>query len=210
MPHLYSKLILPITLIFFVVSLASRVLATNLPPDPTLRGFTQGCEGKPQPCWNGIMPGKTTAEATYEHLSQLGYEIDDSIFSNTRQLQAHFPNSDCGQITANIDQRIGILYEFYVHPCEMALGAFLSAFGTPDVANLEFETCSIRLLFVEGHLQVTVANSVRPTRNVIGFGLLSDETVSLDLNRDSQRVSWAGILPMWRYKNQFSADFACP
>jgi hypothetical protein len=211
--RLYLRIILPGVLIFFALSLTARAFATTQPPNPNpaLRGFTEGCEGKIQPCWYGIVPGKTTAEATSERLSQLGYEIDAVIFSNTRQLQAYLPDQgDCGRIVANIDQRVGMLYEFYVHPCALPLGEFLSRFGTPNVADMDYEVCSIRLLFMESHLQVTVANSLEPTRYVIDFSLLSDETVQLNLNRDSQSLQWAGILPMWRYKKRFSRQFECP
>ena len=211
MPHFYFKLTLPIAVIFLALSLTARALAMTQPPNPALRGFTEGCEGKSQPCWYGLVPGKTTAESTYEHLSKLGYDIDASIFGNTRQLRAHFPDhDDCGQITANIDQRIGILYEFYVRPCELPLGEFLSRFGTPNVADMDYEACSIRLRFMEGHLQVTVANAVQPTHYVTDFSLLSDETVQLNLTRDPQRRQWEGLLSLRRYKTQFSQNAACP
>jgi hypothetical protein len=60
--RLYLKFILPLALIFLVLSLAARALGATEPPNPALRGFTKGCEDKPQPCWYGIMPGITKIE----------------------------------------------------------------------------------------------------------------------------------------------------
>jgi hypothetical protein len=209
--RLYIQLIHLIAIMFFVFSLVARTLGATQQTDPALRGFSEGCENQPQPCWNGIILGKTSAEATSNRISQLGYEIDDVIFSNTRQLQAYVPEQgDCGRIVANIDQRDGILYEFYVHPCAMQIGTFLNTFGTPTVSDIDYEACSIRLLFMDNHLQVAVANSVQPTQAVSDFSPLSDETVQLNLMRDPERLRWQGTLAMQRYKNQFPSQLQCP
>jgi hypothetical protein len=40
--------------------MAARALGGTQPTHPALRGFTEGCEGKPQPCWYGIVPDQNT------------------------------------------------------------------------------------------------------------------------------------------------------
>jgi hypothetical protein len=212
MSAVYRRLLWATTLLFFVCTLGTRALGTAFPlvDNPDLVGFFAGCDGQPQPCWYGIIPGKTTAEGTYNRLLRLGYEIDDAFFGNTRQITARLPDrADCGQITANIDQQIGVLYELYMHPCTLPLGEFLKAFGIPRVADVEFEPCRIRLLFVDGETQVSVDQTLQLTRYVNGFGLRSAETVQLDFNRHPTSLEWAGVLPLWRYKQHFLPAVAC-
>src|SRR5262245_33041521 len=76
MAYFYLKLVPLFILIFLVLSLTARVLGTTQPPNPALRGFTEGCEDKPQPCWYGIVPGVTTAEEAIELLDEQGYVLD--------------------------------------------------------------------------------------------------------------------------------------
>jgi hypothetical protein len=56
----YIKLILPIAFACLIFTLIARAIGTTQPPNPALRGFVEGCEDKPQPCWYGIVPGITT------------------------------------------------------------------------------------------------------------------------------------------------------
>jgi hypothetical protein len=206
----YLKRILPLTLFFLVFSLAARAVGTTQPVNPALRGFVEGCEDKSQPCWFGIVPGRTTAEQAYRILSHMGYEISDSIFGNTRQLQTRLlDRADCGQIIVNVDQRIGVVYQIYTHPCQLVLGDFVKAFGIPTVVDITYEPCRIRLQFLDARMQVIVENTVQLTHEVAGFGLLSDETVRLELDRNLEIGAWAGVLPMWRYKSRFSQNAVC-
>jgi hypothetical protein len=62
LPRFYLKAIVAVTLVLGSLSIAARALGTTQPPNPALAGFTEGCEGKPQPCWYGIVPGVTTVE----------------------------------------------------------------------------------------------------------------------------------------------------
>lgn len=63
---------------FAVFNVAARAIGTLQPPNPALAGFIEGCEGKPQPCWYGIVPGVTTDEDVTRIMLQQGYtEIDD-------------------------------------------------------------------------------------------------------------------------------------
>jgi hypothetical protein len=82
MTHFLLKLIIFPLLVFTLSNIAARALGTTQPTNPALAGFTEGCQGKPQPCWYGIVPGVTTTEETQEILSQLGYkETPTQVFS---------------------------------------------------------------------------------------------------------------------------------
>lgn len=48
-------------------------LGTFRPSHPALVGFVEGCEGQPQPCWYGIVPGETTRQEANRLLTALHY-----------------------------------------------------------------------------------------------------------------------------------------
>jgi len=57
MIRVFIKVISGLTVIFLTMTVAARALGGTQPPNPALRGFVEGCEGKAQPCWYGIVPG---------------------------------------------------------------------------------------------------------------------------------------------------------
>lgn len=76
MTRFLLKLSLILMSTFAVFNVAARALGTLQPPNPALAGFTEGCEGKPQPCWYGLVPGETKAETARNILTNLGYVMD--------------------------------------------------------------------------------------------------------------------------------------
>jgi hypothetical protein len=54
------------------LNLTVRAVGNTQPPLPVLQPFLDGCEGKPQPCWYGVMPGTTTEQETYELMAFAG------------------------------------------------------------------------------------------------------------------------------------------
>lgn len=53
MTRFLLKLALLMILLLTITSLAARALGGTQPPNPVLGGFTEGCEGKPQPHCTG-------------------------------------------------------------------------------------------------------------------------------------------------------------
>ncbi|MEO8612112.1 MAG: hypothetical protein ABI690_29715 [Chloroflexota bacterium] len=43
-----------------LLAVCARIIGAVQPPKPALRAFDIGCEDLPQPCWFGVIPGKTT------------------------------------------------------------------------------------------------------------------------------------------------------
>jgi hypothetical protein len=60
---------------FTLIAMAPRGLSRAPAPNQVLRGFTAGCLGKPQSCWYGIVPSRTTREEAQDILSGLGYKL---------------------------------------------------------------------------------------------------------------------------------------
>jgi hypothetical protein len=63
MNRFYAQWIPVLLVIFAAAALAARIAGGAQPTHPALRGFSEGCEGKPQPCWYGILPGVTDTAA---------------------------------------------------------------------------------------------------------------------------------------------------
>jgi hypothetical protein len=75
---------------FSFISTAMIALGGTQPPHPALRGFIEGCEGVPQPCWYGIVPGVTTYQQADTLLRQAGFEVSGESFSGaTFRCQAY-------------------------------------------------------------------------------------------------------------------------
>lgn len=80
--RLYLKWIPLFAITFLALTIAARLVGTARPLNPALAGFIEGCDGKPQPCWYGIVPGVTTDAEIYPILAFAGEpEFSRSIFS---------------------------------------------------------------------------------------------------------------------------------
>jgi hypothetical protein len=53
-------------------NMLAQVIGATYPPHPALDDFRQGCDGKPHPCWNGIVPGLTTLDETRRIMAYAG------------------------------------------------------------------------------------------------------------------------------------------
>ncbi len=83
--RVYVKPVVAITSLLVVLLLISRALGTTQPPNPALRGFIEGCEDQPQPCWYGIVPGVTRREYVITQLANnMGYDIDPAYLMLTQ------------------------------------------------------------------------------------------------------------------------------
>jgi hypothetical protein len=69
------KVTLILVALLMVVSMGAKVVGALQPPNPALRGFVEGCEGQPQPCWYGIVPGVTDEEAARSNAKNAGYSV---------------------------------------------------------------------------------------------------------------------------------------
>jgi hypothetical protein len=55
-----------------VFNVGARVIGAAYPTHPALDYFQQGCDDKPHPCWNGIVPGLTTLDETRRIMAYAG------------------------------------------------------------------------------------------------------------------------------------------
>ncbi|MCA0457294.1 MAG: hypothetical protein LCI00_25205 [Chloroflexi bacterium] len=73
MPRFLLKLGFYITFLLVLMTALSHVIGSTQPINPVLRGFTEGCEGQPQPCWYGVVPGVMNLTEGADVLRTSGY-----------------------------------------------------------------------------------------------------------------------------------------
>src|SRR5215213_2356821 len=73
MSRFLFKLALFFTFVLGVTNLVARFYGSLQSPNPLFEGFRVGCEDKPQPCWRGILIGKTHVEDALSLLYKLDY-----------------------------------------------------------------------------------------------------------------------------------------
>jgi hypothetical protein len=216
LPRLYLKLILPIALIFLVLTLTASALGTTQPPNPALRGFTEGCEDKPQPCWYGIVLGETTLDAVHETLARVGYSITSEEFAccgmPIKYLQAESKgNRDCklsmDTFPINTDptdpnQRVHVIVGFELVDCKgLMLGDVFIVLPNPIVAY-SCSSVSGELTFRGGFwlnlnppFSFTGITRVNDPIYSISASLFSDNIKSRNLQIDP---FWYGFMPQWK------------
>jgi len=139
MIRIYSKLAIPLLTIFIALSIAARALGSTQPPNPALRGFTEGCDGKPQPCWYGIGIARTNLSDAQKIMDKLGYiPINPPILSNDI---VGYERDKCDQVIflvikgSNTDDRFiyGQTITFCTTP---KIGDLILALGQPQTSNV--------------------------------------------------------------------------
>jgi hypothetical protein len=197
------KAIFVLIILFLTVAIAAKAIGSFQPINPALRGFIEGCEDKPQPCWYGIMPGVTTLEEARNILEKLGYTLEDNLPLNGLEIPIppdelciidirYFPYGDrVGKISALL---------FYQCP-NLTYFDMLAALGRPDAVVQVSEPIS--LWYVQGRLEISDWNWAKGPAPVRLF-LLFHQNPSVDIVH--WEASWHGFVPRWRYC-QFEPEF---
>lgn len=73
--HFLSRLAIFLILIFTGLMTVMISIARLQAPHRLLASFKLGCQGKPSPCWDGIVPGLTNIEEARRILQKAGYQI---------------------------------------------------------------------------------------------------------------------------------------
>jgi hypothetical protein len=107
MPRLLLKLALIIAAIFTLISWFGHLLGSTQTPNSVLQGFAEGCDGKPQPCWNGIVPSVTKFDDVPMILGAVPAWEQASVEKIARKLGSlwQITNPDFTDCTVIIDQK---------------------------------------------------------------------------------------------------------
>lgn len=131
---LFLRLVVLVTAVFAGLSLFVPVLGAGQPMNITLAGFTEGCEGKSQPCWHGIVPGVTTDREIKNILESRGYQLKMaiSVTDPNRFLFALKTDPRC-KFTADLDPTDNTAYFLTISPCNsIPIGDFIRKYGFPE------------------------------------------------------------------------------
>jgi hypothetical protein len=207
LPRLYLKLILPIALIFLALTLTARALGTTQPPNPSLRGFIEGCEGKPQPCWYGIVPGVTTIEeakiilATHDYWERPNYLLYDEGYEYVNISEA----PSC--VTLVRYEGDTVVRELSLGCLGIRLGDVISYWGTPKTLGYG-EVRSIDYLGYSGYFIGLVRSNLQAYLWVHDIHLHTQPKNSPEQSFERRR--WRGFAPFWRYCQLNHMAFVCP
>jgi hypothetical protein len=120
-------LICLLTLSFMLLSGLATTLGARQPINPALAGFIEGCEGKTQPCWRGIMPQVTTLREAQAILENMSYECVSRQHLCTQQETVNKCPSVAWSGYDNLLNGLGLL------DCDdLTLGTVIAAIGSPD------------------------------------------------------------------------------
>ena len=205
MPRLLFKLALSIALLLSATSLAATVLGTAQPPNPILRGFTEDCEDRPQPCWNGIMPGQTDVATAQNRLESKGYKLDHAesrilYFSN--RAEGNSIAGTCSNIRLSFEGNTKLLANITLVGCDGMILGNLWHIGFPEKI---MQPLDLYIKLGEYYTAITSqsdANStpreLSPNTKIDGLDIGSSvKTVNLAIDLVGQ--NWHGFVPHWRY-----------
>lgn len=190
MLHLLFRLTLLIALVCVLTILGACELGAALPLNASIREFADSCEGQTQPCWYGIIPGKTKVEAAKRLLVEHGYVV---TLLTSAQLTMSKSDGSCPQslmLSAETIRQINITF------CQpMLLGDFVEQNGLPDTVVLNplsiWYQGEIKIMFVPQIALWETVSYHTPLQEIILF--------PADSPMPYQRTAWLDVLTQRKY-----------
>jgi hypothetical protein len=200
------KWVLVFLIMVTILNVVTHMLDSNQSVNPALRGFIEGCEDKPQPCWHGIVPAQTTSDAATTILTSLGYTVTEAVMLSGGgvQMRALLPDHpDCLPSSGQAYKDTKILFAFSISFCDsVTLLDVINQLGIPDVADEPFTAgCNLRLVFADSFIQVSVRDNIDLSQPVQVVNLYSKGTSIVR----PRVVPWIGPIPIATYKKQLHA-----
>lgn len=181
-----------------VLALTAHTLGTMEPRYPALARFNDLCEGRHQPCWQGIEVGITTVAETQRILDTLGYRLlQRTSYGNITY--DRLPGSlDC-VIQVSYNDSTGSVQSLAFEDCKgLRLGDVESWLGAPDRLVPNWDV--YHLLYNEGEEITLIRDSLSPYSNVPEFEILSAGGTPYDFT-----IAWKGYQPdVWYCHDQFN------
>ncbi|MBI5666454.1 MAG: hypothetical protein HZC41_00480 [Chloroflexi bacterium] len=185
------RLTFTLVAVFAGFNAAARAFGRLQPPNPALAGFTEGCEGKPPPCWYGIVPGKTSVEAAQRLLERAQVRIKEFRVNLTGAIRGEAARF-CAFELGNDGQVITLIQVRYCPEHEVSLGQFMLAWGTPLGTRYSVEPIRPAQVIFRG-TTVSVSGLRSPYERVQRLVLFQAEAGMPIVNH------WFGFAPPWRY-----------
>jgi hypothetical protein len=191
-----------------IISFVAPMLGSNQPPSPILQGFFAGCGDQPQPCWNGIHPGITTAAKAQIQLELEDYKLfannaDVLFYSNNVGLSAK--SQSCSIIRLFFTHDTQIVSTMSLNDCDGLMFGDLLILGFPEkmvesqdvyvkVGEYYVAEMSQNVVVDEHYMRIEWS----PTTNVNSL-YIGSSTKGLNESIDLMGNPWHGFAPHWRY-----------
>lgn len=207
--YFYLRIIAALQMLFILGSFILMTFGSTQPINPTLRGFIEGCEGIPQPCWYGIVPGVTNETDATANLTARGFVV-------TRQFNDYiYGCSDYGGEVSmtlcvtniNGNRESNLVARISFGDSGLIVGEIFEVLGVPEGVFLgdTFTTTLIysskTVVYLEGDLKTFVTAA--------GYSRVSWMELQMTENTTPQ-FEWMGFAPHWRYCQVVSRSSLCP
>ncbi|MFN8372088.1 MAG: hypothetical protein U0694_04340 [Anaerolineae bacterium] len=200
----YARLSVLIMLTFAVCSFVLTALGSTQPIHPALRGFVEGCEGMPQPCWYGIVPGVTRGTDAIANLTQRGFVKTSEYEEMFSRCSVYNGSVHVTLCVTNINEFVesDLVYRLSFGDFGARLEDILSAIGSPW------------RVFLSPNGSASLIYSFRMEVNLYAPSLaLQNRISSIQLHMEDYggpEFTWRGILPFWRYCQFEPQNELCP
>lgn len=187
---------IPLVVVFALLNTAARALGSSHPPSPILNGFIDGCAAHPQPCWYGILPGKTTIAEASAIIEGLGYSLEQTMPSGGRGFYAADGTPERIFMYSYDAVNVNALLLNYAR-AKLQVGDALNFFGIPRSVFFDPIT-GHGLAYPAVHLDLRL--EWPSLRQQVWTIWLSDGDMTLSGGEGSAvETDWRGFAPFWRY-----------
>lgn len=199
--HLCTKLAAFSLLVTILTVLVAPALGHLQPPNPALHGFIQNCDGQPQPCWYGIVPGVTTVN---EAVQMLNYQSLGTIERRRPVWTLIYRNTNMN-CSVQIRHEQDVIHSITITGClDVRLGDLVTTLGTPE-RILPFSLTFVdETISVETDYQIVQNDSCL---NLTPYGSIVEMQIKGQGvgNNSEQPGIWQGFLPYGWYVQRGAA-----
>jgi hypothetical protein len=205
MLRFYCRLMM--ILLFGIVFLVSTMttIGNFFPLPPALRGFVEGCAGRSNPCWYGIVIGESTLTEAEMILVRLGYEDIGELnrqFLNSRTYRPAQTAGSCSIVIYHAPPS-GAVNGMTFHDCRLFLGDMVSVYGAPD--SLQFQASGEGEWRYESRgMYIGFSDDFMP------YSTFDRIIMQLSLPTSTTSFNWHGYTPHWRYCQLEPESSFCP
>jgi hypothetical protein len=207
MPRLLLRMSLVGVLVINIALMTMRIAGKYRPPQVVMVGLDTSCDGKPQPCWFGVVLGQTTLQDVQTLFGQFG----DSFENNTIKGQIEiFKTTQGGCFAQFVYGRGGstIINEIILTNCaRVRLGDLLARYGEPETIGTSI-TCDAKHpviqpnnYYIEFPEAGIIANINRPAMLRPWLSLQGNvrQLYLVKPHQTDGRKTWAGLVSFERF-----------
>jgi hypothetical protein len=204
MTRLHLKLTAPIVLLFLALSLVARAMGSTQPPNPALRGFIEGCEDKPQPCWYGIIIEKTPIDEAIKILESHGWAVkkfgtETEIGFSTDLIE---PFNCMVQTPYPTNRTNSIVERLWLNCDHITTGDALAVLGTPDtIGSCDYDYSGDAPTIIYRQQIRLILRYSSPKNRFHWLSPFNEISIEMTRRYDSRENNeWHGFVTGWRYQ----------